>query len=740
MSIRPAAARDSAFHSSSLSLRGILADHGLLGTVGIGSLLLALVLAPLIGGYPPGAVYGADTALLAVRLLVCLAGVLIPPHLGTLLPPPSSPPAGGGEERGNGQADGSQRLFFFLPWLTFGLTLLSLLVHSRFLTSEVLLFALLPATLDWLCYALAATLSLRLARQDPRFVTLLTGALILGAAGVAITIARSYGAEAQAGNRGFRASGTFFSPNFAGGFLGLCLPIAAAACLAARERIGALVLGTITALSLGALVATGSRAGIAIAGLGLFVALLLALVSQRGGEARLPWARVGALLAAFALLGFAFRGPLTARAEGGGSGGGDEHSGAYRTLTWKGVVAMAAANPLLGTGPGTFSVRYPPYALVARTDLAHSSYLQTASEQGFPALATAIGTIAAVLFAGVAALLRRSDRGENSSDLPRLLLCGVLGGVVAGGLRSVFDSEWSLLGNGLAFWASIGLAGGIRLPPPVSGPGGGGALAPRIAAALGLVFSLLLFQVVQVRDAAEARYRQTRRQVEPVNVWPPDPNLLLYAGRPQEAARVEPSGKRWYQFAESLRRVGRLEEAITAYRQATKADPNALQTWRKLASVLQEQGRRGEALEAWRRIAALDAGLVGQVRAIPELREIHPAFAYAALATDAAARGARREAVANYEKAARVVEVYSNTTPQYQQMELYSAAVLGTDVEIRRQEARALYAEAMARWAALQPERRAEIEARRDATNARLDKFLRPDGGESQIPTESTLK
>jgi hypothetical protein len=214
-------AAPTAFDVSPLSFSGIVADYGLIGAVGIGALLLAVVLAPLIGGYPPGAAYGADTSLNALRALICVAGLCRPRLIS-----------------GNTGSGKTPSLLPALFGLTGALTVLSLLVHSQFLTSSVLLFALLPATLDWLCYALLTILAWQLARQDKRIALLLVGALTIGAAITAVAVARSYGDAVQTGMRGFRASGTFFSPNFAGGFLGLCLPVLAAAlpCRAGAAR------------------------------------------------------------------------------------------------------------------------------------------------------------------------------------------------------------------------------------------------------------------------------------------------------------------------------------------------------------------------------------------------------------------------------------------------------------------------------------------------------------------------
>lgn len=701
MSTRPAAVPANAGLSpSSLSLRHILAAYGLIGTVGLGALLLALVLAPLIGGFPPGATYGQDVALNALRALVCIAALCL--------------------GMGAGQA---RKREVILLWATFGLTLLSLLIHSVFLTSPILLYAMLPAMLDWLCYALSFTLAARLARQDRRSAILLIGALLIGAALTAVFVARDYGQSAQAGIRDYRAQGLFFSPNFAGGLLALTLPALTAACLAARERIGALATGAAAALAFGALVATGSRAGVGIACLGLFVALVLALISrrQREDDVPLPRARVGALLAAFAVMGFAFRGPLLSRT------GGDEHSGSFRTMTWKGTVAMAKANPLLGTGPGTFSVRYPRYAIVEKTDLAHSSYLQVASEEGFPALLTAAAAILSALFAGASALFRRD--GTAGDRTRRLLLCGLIGGLIAGALRSLFDSEWSILGNGLPFWAAAGLAASFS-PEALSGsssvPGRGG-WGMRAIAAAGLLLSFVLLYGAQARDTALTQTRQAAGMPPaPISVWPPDPNLLAATGQPEEAVRIEPSGKRLYQLARFYQRAGDTAKAVDILKRAADADPNSFQTWKLLADMQEASGDHAGAQDSWRELVRRYEGPAGQVRAIPEMTETYPAFAYAALGDDAAVHGNRAQAAALYARAAAVVEAYANTSPLYQQMELASASITGVDVIARRQEVIGLYTKVLAGWTKAEPAKATELAARRDATLARIAKMAQP--------------
>jgi O-antigen ligase len=583
--------------------------------------------------------------------------------------------------------------------------------------------------------------------KDRKAAVLMVGALTVGAGWAAITAIREYGTFVQMGDPAQRAQSPFFSPNFLAGFLALTLPVVTAWCLTAKERLGALGLGVVSALMLGALVATGSRAGLALTLGGLVVALLLALLTGRGKG--LPWARVGALIAAFGVLAFACRGPIIGRVgsateagSGSGtpsaavSGGGQEHSGAYRAWTWKGSLAMAQANPLLGAGPGTFPFLYPRHALVARTDLAHSSYLQIAAEQGFPALITSMLAILAAVVLGAMNLFRRPDPATNAEiDYTlRLLLCGVLGGLLAAAARSVFDSEWSLLGNGIPFWAVVGLAAGIA-PSAVYAPATIANMPapakPKLFAAggllVGLVFALLVLRGASARDSITAALEAGRPPQVSEEGWPPDPQLLYFARKPEEAAKVEPTGKRFYQLARYYEQQGETEKAIAALKDSVKADPNALQTWRRLAEMQTAAGDTPAALDSWRELVKRHEGPVGQVRAIPELADTYPAYAYAAIADAAAKSGNNSEAVSNYEKAAAIVEEYSRTNTTYQRMEIMSAQVLNTDVTARRAEIRALYEKVIADWITLEPTKRTELTQRRDETLDRLGKLLTPE-------------
>ncbi|HVK06824.1 MAG TPA: O-antigen ligase family protein, partial [Armatimonadaceae bacterium] len=544
-------------------------DRPLLPRLGFWALMAALALAPLLGGTPVGstyafAAYGGDTMLGVLRALTLIACLLL---LLFSSPSRATPAPGPGMKAAFAAA---LTLSLARAWVV-----LSLLVHSAFLTRETLLFAMVPEVLNWFCFALVFGQGPRLT-ADRRDAVIAAGAVTAGALLVGVVGALEYGGAAD--RAAHRTVSTFFSPNFTAGFLALTLPVAVALCVGARSLFGVVGSGAAAALGFGVLISTGSRAGIALALLGLVLALALAVVrSVRGKGAagvRLPWGRVAALAALLLALGFAFRAPLlgrvaaptaaTAPANGAANGGAaapQEHSGEFRKETWKGSLAMARANPVFGAGPGTFPYTYPRYATVAWTGLAHSSYLQVASEAGFPALilAGAAGLIA--LLAGLRAALAAPDADEAAAS--PFLVCGIVGGIAASLGRGFFDSEWSLLGNALPFWALAGMAAAWRAFAPAAAPSSAAAAAApppsraagrRLGAALAvglpLVATLLLLSGNTARDAAmvlqqagkpEEAARAARASL---GAWPPDPQLFFLAGQPERAAALEPSGRR----------------------------------------------------------------------------------------------------------------------------------------------------------------------------------------------------
>src|SRR5690606_7803862 len=125
------------------------------------------------------------------------------------------------------------------------------------------------------------------------------------------------------------------------------------------------------------LMRTSSKGAVAALAVAVILAFLLARFWRLAGRAH--------ALTALAVIGIALLvhgGNLLGRV--GAATGGEAHSGQFRVLTWEATAKMAAANPLLGTGIGTFGSTFNKYAIAGWTEAAHNAYLQTAAETGFP--------------------------------------------------------------------------------------------------------------------------------------------------------------------------------------------------------------------------------------------------------------------------------------------------------------------------------------------------------------------
>ena len=127
---------------------------------------------------------------------------------------------------------------------------------------------------------------------------------------------------------------------------------------------------------------------------------------------------------------------------------GMELSFAERIKAWKGVVTMIGANPLSGTGLGTFSLSFPRYKIYGETtiwDQAHNEYLQVFAESGL---------IGFALFAwGLVSFWRKglSPRLSKSWQLQPPVALGASLGVLALLCHSLSDFNLQIPSNGLLF-------------------------------------------------------------------------------------------------------------------------------------------------------------------------------------------------------------------------------------------------------------------------------------------------
>lgn len=213
-----------------------------------------------------------------------------------------------------------------------------------------------------------------------------------------------------------RIYATLFYPNTLAGVILLFAPMLIGFALASPPSLGArrAAAGAITLAALGCLYWSGSKAGWLIA---LVVALVAWMHSQI--NSKLKWVVMAGLLVA-GLGGFVIKymGYLEKGAQSLGA----------RFDYWQAALHITFTQPILGSGPGTFSVLYrhlkPTDAEMAR--LAHNDYLQQASDSGLPGFAL----YAAIVVGCLVLLYSRPD--EAKSWLRFGMWLGLLGWALQG--------------------------------------------------------------------------------------------------------------------------------------------------------------------------------------------------------------------------------------------------------------------------------------------------------------------
>ncbi len=497
---------------------------------------------------------------------------------------------------------------------------------------------------------------------------------------------------------GWRVFSTFFNPDFLAGFTALILPVALAWCLSRTSLVVSLAAGLAVVLAFSNLLISGSRFGMvaAVGGIAVFGALALASGSlKRAHVARLL------LLAVPCVLAFAWAGkPLTSRVA---SIKAESHSGGFRIYTWKGTLRMARAHPVFGTGPGTFAIAYPKYAIVGWTKLAHNSYLQLAAEGGFGMPVLLLLLLGGSAIPSAVSLLRRQheETPERADSIAgkalwapdrSLLLSGLLGGAAASVARNLVDSDWYVAAIGTSFWTVLGAAVALGH----LGRQGSISLTRRrfsaAASALGIVILYLLlviagqacsgqgmslmmqgdldgavswFRASVVCDPLDADHRRTLAQT--YNRLGEETGELSYLRQAEgcllRAAAMEPRyGKNWYQLGK-LYAFGfhNNERAVRAFREALTCEPQSMQTLLVLAQTYETMGSEGDALAVYRRMVRIEASPCERIRAVPELVEPAYAFAHEALGREMERRGETAAAVKEYDLALDRIQRYQNS-------------------------------------------------------------------------------
>lgn len=316
--------------------------------------------------------------------------------------------------------------------------------------------------------------------------------------GCATALLQAYGVRTDFFSQNRAPGGTLGNRNFVAHLGAFGMPVVLLVALRAR-RSAAYALGAIGVMVvIASLVLTRSRAGWLALGCVLLVFLAAMLLSAPLRRHRRTWGRLAGVvvLVAAGVAGAVFLpNDLRWRSENPylesvtGIVNYQEGSGAGRLVQYRRSMRMAADRPLLGVGPGNWSIRYPDYAARRDPSLSRSDRDATAnpwpssdwvafvSERGFPAaalLALALVSMAASAFRGLIAA-----RDEEEGLAAAALLATVLGTVVAG----LFDAVLLLALPTLIVWGALGALRPARSAPV--GPGRG-----RLGMALLIVLAL----------------------------------------------------------------------------------------------------------------------------------------------------------------------------------------------------------------------------------------------------------
>jgi O-antigen ligase len=131
-------------------------------------------------------------------------------------------------------------------------------------------------------------------------------------------------------------------------------------------------------------------------------------------------------------------------------------SGEARAAYWKAAVEIGKEYPLLGSGPGTFSVMYPKYKNPEDEDtrLVHNNYLQMWSDSGV------VGFISFMLFLpGMLALGWMKLKRSGDSIVQMLVWCACS----AFALHSLIDFDLYMVSNSWPIFVLLGSLANLRI-------------------------------------------------------------------------------------------------------------------------------------------------------------------------------------------------------------------------------------------------------------------------------------
>jgi hypothetical protein len=254
-----------------------------------------------------------------------------------------------------------------------------------------------------------------------------------------------------------------------------------------------------------------------------------------------------------------------------------------RAAYWRAAAHDVVAQPLLGSGPGSFPSAWLRYRDVARSTLdAHNLYLQTLAEVGPLGLVLLVAALAIPLGA-IRAARRRDER----------YAAAIAAAYVAALVHSALDWDWQIPAVASVV---VVLAAALLVAARDVGPGAGSRLfaaaaaATVVAAAAGAFVAAGNATLAAAGHAASAgdwpRARALALAAEARQPWSSDPLLVV---------------------GEASAALGDGRAAQAAFAEATRRDPSSWRAWYDLAIASRGIERR-RALGELRRLDPLSGG------------------------------------------------------------------------------------------------------------------------------------
>lgn len=366
---------------------------------------------------------------------------------------------------------------------------------------------------------LVVYLMARTAAREGRARMVAAGLALAGVIAALTGLAQAYGLDWDllAGERA--PGGTFGNRNFLAHYTVASLPLVALFATGSASRtVRALALAGLT-LQAGMIVLTRSRAAWLALGASIAVMALAATLSSAPAGAR---RRRGILVAALAIgagLAVALPNELAWRSDSPyaeslrGIVNYQEGSGRGRLIQYRNTLRLVAADPLLGTGPGNWMVKYPTVTTPGDPSYAGADPIPTnpwpsSDWMAFWAERGLVGVLL-LLGAGLAAAvtaLRRLGEPDHSDEAIALL--GLLTAILVAGM---FDAVLLLAAPSLLLFAGTG-ALLARTGPVLSRPLSGSRRAQAIGVTL-LTAALLTLQAAGAVGAIVISAESRRRDI-----------------------------------------------------------------------------------------------------------------------------------------------------------------------------------------------------------------------------------